>query len=74
MTTVDHRTLYSIFISSLTIDADTKIISFLVPLAKDFILSTEGNNMNLGSIYTDYTFLFQKGNSFLEEVIKCQFL
>ena len=39
MNRIDYRTLYSIFISSLGQDANEKIVSFLIPRVKDFLIS-----------------------------------
>jgi len=48
MLSVDSRTVYSILLFNLNYDSETKIISFLIPIAKDFIISNHENNFNLG--------------------------
>lgn len=46
MNRIDYRTLYSIFISSLGQDANEKIVSFLIPRVKDFLISPLASNID----------------------------
>lgn len=51
MNRIDYRTLYSIFISSLGQDANEKIVSFLIPRVKDFLISPLASNIDQSLIW-----------------------
>jgi len=51
MNRIDYRTLYSIFISSLGPDANEKIVSFLIPRVKDFLISPQASGIDQSLIW-----------------------
>ena len=51
MNRIDYRTLYSIFISSLGQDANEKIVSFLIPRVKDFLISPLASDIDQSLIW-----------------------